>query len=94
MVGALSPASRAKIKDRTLTARAAVWDGQTNLAKSNIRFYVDGKHRTAFSYDRTTNRLTYAQRSGIATRTHTVEVLASDDAGNVTARQWSFRVLG
>ncbi|CAA9470269.1 MAG: hypothetical protein AVDCRST_MAG02-4025 [uncultured Rubrobacteraceae bacterium] len=82
-----SPASRAKIKERTQTARAAAWDGQTGLAKGNIRFYVDGKHRTAFSYDRTTNRLTYAQRSGLATRSHAVEALASDDAGNVTARR-------
>ncbi len=93
-VRALSPAPAARIKDRTPAVRAAVWDGQTDLAKSNIRFYVDGKQRTTFSYDRTTNRLSYAQRSRLAARTHTVKVLASEDDGNVTVRRWSFRVLG
>ena len=46
MVKALSPAPGARIKNRTPTVRAAVWDGQTDLAKGNIRFYVDGKQRT------------------------------------------------
>lgn len=93
-VRALSPDRAVSIKDRTPTVRAAVWDGQTDLAKNNIRFYLDGKQRTTFSYDRTTNRLSYAQRSRLAARTHTVKVIASDDEGNVTVRRWSFRVLG
>ena len=92
VVQPLSPDPKSKVGDRTPTARASVRDGETDLAKSNIRFYLDGKRRKIFSYDRTADRLTYAPRSRLAPRTHTVKVVANDGAGNVTVRRWSFRV--
>jgi glucose/arabinose dehydrogenase len=93
-VKALSPAPGTRIKDRTPTVRAAVYEEQGILTKSDIRFYLDGRQRSTFSYDPTTNRLSYAQPSRLATRKHTVKVVASDDAGNVSARRWGFEVLG
>lgn len=94
VVQPLSPDPKAKVGDRTPTVRASVWDGETDLAKSNIRFYLDGKRRTIFSYDRTADRLTYAQRSRLASRKHVVKVVANDGAGNVTVRRWAFEVRG
>jgi len=90
-VTALSP--KVRTKDRTPTVRAVARDEQTDLVKSDVQFYLDGKERTTFSYDQTTDRLSYAQPRRLAARTHTAEVLASDDSGNVTTRRWRFRVI-
>lgn len=77
---------------RTPTIGATVSDRETNLAKSNIRLFVDGKAKTTFVYSRTTDRLTF--KSGtLAFGTHTVRVVATDAQGKSAVKVWNFRVI-
>jgi hypothetical protein len=57
--------------------------------------YLDGDwvSRTAFGYDRTTDRLTYTPGSRLALGWHTVRIKAVD-AKNITGtKSWSFRIV-
>jgi hypothetical protein len=47
------------ITDRTPRISAVVRDETTDLAKEDIRLYLDGRPKGGFSYDRATNRLTF-----------------------------------
>jgi hypothetical protein len=91
-ISGLKPEPGSRVRDRTSTIRAVVRDGQSELVKSNIRLYVDGKRMVTFSYDRsrdllirTTNRLSYGK--------HQVRVVAVDRAKNRAAKNWSFSVV-
>lgn len=78
-------------RDRTPTIRATVKDNFTNLSKSNIKLYVDGTRKTAFSYNPGTDRLSYTI-GRLANRRHTVKIVATDAARNTSARAWAFTV--
>jgi hypothetical protein len=85
------PAPGAEVRDRTRTVAATVRDETTELAKADVRLFIDGARR-AFSYDeatdklsRTTGRLSYGK--------HRVRLEATDAAGNEATRAWSFRVV-
>ena len=85
------PAPDSEIGDRTPTIKAVVRDETDDLTKADITLRVDGRAKR-FSYDpqtdrlsRTTNKLSYGR--------HTVEVEATDGAGNEQPERWSFRVV-
>ncbi len=90
-ISSLRPAAGSAIRDRTPTIKATVRDNRTNLAKANIKLYVDGRRKTIFSYNRSTDRLAYTT-GRLAPRRHTVKVVAKDAAGNVATKNWRFRV--
>lgn len=90
-IDALRPAPGSSTRDRTPTIRAAVRDGEGELAASGVSLRVDGAEK-AFAYDpdtdrlsRTTGRLSYGR--------HSVRMAAEDAAGNATARTWYFKVV-
>lgn len=86
----LRPASTTK--DRTPTVRATVRDAQTNLSKTNIRLYLDGRRKSTFAYDRTADRLKYRSKK-LSFGRHSVKIVARDAAGLTKTRSWSFKVV-
>jgi hypothetical protein len=82
-----------RITDRTPRISAVVKDETTDLAKADIRLYIDGRPKSGFSYDRTTNRLTFNTSTTLSYGVHTVRVEATDEAGNESEKAWSFRVV-
>ncbi len=90
-ITSLRPAAGSVIRDRTPTIRATVRDDRANLAKRDIKLYMDGQRKTTFSYNRATDRL--ACTSGKLTYgRHTVRILATDGRNEMT-RSWVFRVV-
>ncbi len=87
------PAPGSSIRDTTPRIGATVRDSATNLARSNIRLYVDGKRKTTFSYDRATDKLSYVVSGKLSYGKHTVKVVARDAQGKTTARSWGFKVV-
>ena len=85
------PAPGSATRDRTPSIAATVRDAQTDLAKSNIKLYVDGNRRD-FSYDRSTDRLSFTPGSRLTFGKHTVKVLADDSVLSAT-KSWSFSVV-
>ena len=79
------------ILNRRPTIAATVRDAQTNLAKSNIRLFVDGDRKTIFSYDRSTDRLSYTSGQ-LSLGSHTVRIVATEGV-NSTTKDWSFKVV-
>ena len=79
-----------KIRDRTPTISAVVRDERTNLAKEDIRLYVDGREKTGFTYNAATDRLTY-DSGRLSYGAHTVEVRATDGT-NDASKSWNFRI--
>lgn len=73
------------------TVKALVKDNLTNLLKGNIRFFLNGKRKTNFAYNRATDRLIFTARKLFFKR-HTVRITTRDDAGNATTKTWSFTV--
>jgi hypothetical protein len=69
-----------------------VRDETTDLARADIRLYIDGRPKGGFSYDRTTNRLTFNSTT-LSYGVHTVRVEATDEVGNESEKAWSFRVV-
>ncbi|CAN5528472.1 hypothetical protein BH24ACT20_BH24ACT20_02690 [soil metagenome] len=87
----LTPKPGSKTRDTTPTIRAKVTDKATNLAKSNIRLFVDGKRKANFAYNRSTDRLTY-KAGRLSFKRHTVRIVARDAADNVASKTWRFTV--
>ncbi len=86
------PAPGGSTRDRTPNVAATVTDAETELRQDSIRFSLDGNTRDNFSYDAGTDRLTYTPPR-LAFGRHKVEVVAEDDAGNVTTYTWGFKVV-
>jgi hypothetical protein len=80
-----------KTRDRTPKIVAVVRDGQSELSKEDIKLFVDNKPRD-FSYVPSTDKLVHESRK-LSYGRHTVEVEATDDAGNKAYRGWSFKVV-
>ncbi|MGH3998635.1 MAG: hypothetical protein ACRDTJ_14375, partial [Pseudonocardiaceae bacterium] len=87
----LKPAPGAKIRDRTPLIAATVRDAQTNLAKTNIKLFVDGKARS-FSYNASTDKLVHRSKKLKAGKRHTVRIEANEGLLSTT-KSWSFKVL-
>ncbi len=91
-IGSLRPVPGSKIRDRTPVVAATVRDDRTDLAKSDIRLYVDGSRKGTFTYDTDTDRLRF--KSGrLAYGRHAVRIVATDAAGNTGANRWAFRIV-
>lgn len=91
VVSNIYPGSGSVTRDHTPAIRATVADNLTDLAKVNIKLYVDGARKTNFSYDRATNRLTYTS-GNLANKRHTTRIIATDAAGNISSKTWRFTV--
>ena len=87
----LKPASGSRIRDRTPLVAATVSDAQTDLDKSNIKLFVDGKSKGTFSYDASTDRLSYTS-GRLSFAKHTVKIVATDGVLSTT-KSWSFKVV-
>ncbi len=87
----LKPARGSKVRDRTPKVAATVADDQSELVKSRIALYLDGKKRAA-DYDPGTDRLTY-QAPKLSYGGHKARVEATDDAGNTETEVWGFKVV-
>ncbi len=90
-ITALRPAPGSSTRSRTVGIQATVGDSPNNPAKSGIQLFLDGKRKTGFAYNQATGRLSFTARN-ISLGRHTVKVVATDAAGNVAARVWSFTV--
>jgi hypothetical protein len=88
----MSPKPGVTIKNRRPTIRATVRDRPTNLARSNIRLFVDGRIKGRFAYNRSTDRLAF-KGPRLSYKRHTVRVVATDAHGKKTVRTWRFRVV-
>ncbi len=93
-IRSLEPAPGSSTTDRTPRIEATVKDGRTDLKKSHIRLYLDGKMipREAFSYNRETDRLTYTSAK-LSLGSHAARIVAEDAAGNAGVGIWGFKVV-
>jgi hypothetical protein len=91
-ISGLKPTPGSTTRDRTPTVGAKVTDAETNLAKSNIRLYVDGNRRD-FSYDRSTDRLSFTPGTNLSFGGHTVKIVATDASALASTKSWSFKVV-
>ncbi|MGH3086348.1 MAG: S8 family serine peptidase, partial [Rubrobacteraceae bacterium] len=90
-ITAVKPIPNSSTRLRNVGIRATVSDSRSDLAKADIRLVVDGTARGGFAYDRATDRLSF-NASKLSLGRHTVRITATDEAGNVATRQWSFTV--
>jgi dipeptidyl aminopeptidase/acylaminoacyl peptidase len=88
----LSPPPNSTTSDRTPTIKATVTDKETNLQKSNIKFFLDGQEKTGFTYSASTDRLSFTPASALKAGTHTAKVVATDPLSLSTTKSWSFTV--
>ena len=89
VVSAMTPGANAVVRDPTPLIGARITDKETNLQKSNVRLFVDGRPKTAFRYSPTTDRLSYASPA-LKPGRHAVKVVATDAAGKATTKAWNF----
>jgi hypothetical protein len=88
----LSPAPGSEIKELKPLISATVRDAETDLSASNIKLFVDGNART-FTYDKASDKLTYQSDVELAEGQHTVRIEATDEKGEQTVKDWSFRIV-
>jgi hypothetical protein len=89
----LKPGRGDRVKDRTPTISATVTDAQSELVKSDIKVFIDGRRKQRFSYDGTTDELKFTSRRKLARgESHSIKIVARDDAGLVTKRLSRFKV--
>lgn len=89
----IKPRRNASIKDRTPNIRAKVTD-DSNLRKSNIKLFFDGKRKKKFSYNRSRDRLNFNVRKKLKVGSyHPVKIIARDAEGLRTAKKWRFKVV-
>jgi thermitase len=91
LVSKVSPTS--KRRDRTPTIRAVVQDTDSELIQTDMELYLDGVEVSDFSYDQTTDTLTFTPRRGLSFDRHHVKVIVQDGQGIDNTRAWSFRVV-
>jgi dipeptidyl aminopeptidase/acylaminoacyl peptidase len=94
-ITSLRPPPGSTTTDRTPITAATVSDQQTNLAKSNITLVLDDVtiRRTAFSYNQSTDRMTYIPEKKLSLGRHAVKVIAEDGSGLSTTKRWSFTTV-
>lgn len=79
-------------RERTPSFGAMVKDSQTELAKSDIRVYIDNRLTTRFSYSPLTDSVSGVSRKLKAGKRHTVKVVADDGEGKVSTKTTRFAV--
>lgn len=88
----MRPAPGSRTRDRTPLLAATVGDAQTDLTKSDVRLFIDGRRIDVFSYNRFNDRLTRTANR-LSYGNHRVRVTARDAQGLVATRVWGFRVI-
>lgn len=88
----IKPAAGAAVKVRRPQILATVSDEDSTVPKGRIAFFVDGQKRQ-FTYAQSTGRITFTPPKNLSYGKHTVRVVATDEAGNQAAKNWSFRVV-
>jgi subtilisin family serine protease len=91
VITSLRPVPGSRTRDRTPSIGATVRDERSELAKGNIRLYLDGRAKGAFSYNTVQDRLSYTS-SRLSYKRHTVRIVATDAAGNAAVASWKFTV--
>lgn len=91
-ISSISPRDRSITSDRTPTIKATVRDN-TNLRKSNIKLYINGKRITRFSYSAATDtdKLIYNSPK-LSAGKKVVKIVAKNAAGNPAAKSWYFKI--
>ncbi len=92
-VSAMSPKNASVTTDVTPAIKATVRDNLTNLAKANLKLYVNGAliSPTKWSYSASTDALVY-NSPRVAKGKKTVRIVATDAAKNVRSASWYFTV--
>lgn len=91
-ISSMRPLSGSRTRDRTPLISATVGDSQTNLTKSNLLLYLDGRRIGLYSYNTGTDRLTRTA-SRLSYGYHRVKLTARDAQGRSTTRTWGFGVV-
>jgi hypothetical protein len=86
----VSPPARSRVRDPKPTIQATVSDTRANLSKEQIALEIDGRRVRRLSYDTASKVLTYRPVRAMSVGRHVLQLAASDRAGNVARRQWSF----
>lgn len=86
------PVPGSATRDRTPLLGATVRDAQTNLMKGNVSLFLDGRRINRFSYNTSTDRLSYTT-GRLSYARHTVKVIARDPQGLSRTGTWSLRVI-
>jgi hypothetical protein len=86
------PVPGSKIRDRTPAIKATVRDDQTNISRGNISLFVDGNKKSNFTYDPSTDLLSYVVSGQLSFGRHTVKIVASDGV-LTTTKTWRFRII-
>jgi hypothetical protein len=91
----ISPAPASTTTDTTPRISAVARDIETDLAKGNVKLFVDGVAvaPAKFTYDAATDRLTHTPAVALSFAGHTVTVVTTDAQGKTTTKQWGFKVV-
>ena len=88
----MAPANGVTIRNKRPTIAATVTDAETNLSRNNMRLIVRGVEIRTFSYNRTTDRLTYTPRKNLRVGPTPVRIIVTDTHGGRANVLWSFTV--
>jgi hypothetical protein len=85
------PVAGSRIHDRTPKVKALVRDSATDLAKSNIKLFIDDARKRKFSYNSATDKLVF-QSKRLSFGRHEVMIRAQDAEPLEVVKTWSFRI--
>jgi hypothetical protein len=93
-----SPSEGSTTTDRTPTITATVKDNTTDLSKTNVKLFIDSslgdlQEITNFSYNTSSDTLTYTPTSNFPVGTYTVYVTVVDQADNSGRKSWTFSIV-
>ena len=80
-IGALKPALDSTTRNNTPLMGARATDEETDLTRSSVKLYLDGKPVEDFRYDSATDRLSYTPKKALKKGKHAVRIVATDAAG-------------
>lgn len=86
------PAFKATTFDRTPKISAMIKNPETRLARGDIDLYIDGREFRRFSYSPATGLQSRGTGRALDYRNHTVKIVATDEQGLVTTKEWNFAV--
>jgi hypothetical protein len=86
-----APSPGSEIRDRTPLIAATVRDADGQLAKSNIKLWVDGQAKS-FTYNADTDRLSHLSGT-LAYSGHTVKIEITDASDLKAGKTWIFKVV-
>ncbi|QIN80711.1 multicopper oxidase domain-containing protein [Rubrobacter marinus] len=92
VVTPLTPRPNSTIRGLRPTIAAVMRDAETDLAKANIKLWIDGRRVLGFTYARSSNRLAYRPPRPMRAGLHAVRITANDGRGRSTTKTWRFRI--